>query len=229
MKLTVVTYNIKNGMGINGEVSLPAIASTIASTGAVIAGLQEVDYLRPRSGFKIQYRKLGQMLSMQSAFGPTITCLGLPRFGNAVLSIFPISECVNYPLPSKWEKRCLLKVKIKTDIRDISFFCVHLGLNQLERIKQVKKIIEYIGNETGPLILAGDFNAKPESDEIKKIKTLFQPVDPEGLWPTFPANKPEHKIDYIFYSAHWKLIKPLLINSQASDHLPLGAEFELNY
>ncbi|WP_337833479.1 endonuclease/exonuclease/phosphatase family protein [Desulfotruncus arcticus] len=229
MKLSVVSYNIKHGLGIGGKVSLKTIASTIASTGADIAGLQEVDYLRPRSGFMIQSRKLGQMLSMQSVFGPTIKCFGLPRFGNAILSKFPVSGWVNYQLPSKWEKRCLLKVKIKAENKDIAFFCVHLGLNQLERIKQVNKIIEYAWEEPGPLILVGDFNARPDSDEIKKIKTLFRPVDPEGLWPTFPANKPEHKIDYIFYSAHWKLIKPFLINSQASDHLPLGAEFELNY
>lgn len=227
MKFTVVSYNIKNGMGISGKVSLPAIASTIASADADIAGLQEVDCLRPRSGLRMQSRKLGQLLSMQSAFGPTIRCCGLPLFGNAVLSKYPINECVNYPLPSKKEIRCLLKVKIKTEPMDIAFFCVHLGLNHLERIKQVNKIVEYIREEPGPLILVGDFNAEPESDEMKKIKALFQPVDPEELRPTFPANKPEHKIDYIFYSAHWKLAKSFLIESQASDHLPLGAEFEL--
>jgi len=229
MRLGVATYNIKNGMGMNGEVSLAAIASAITSTRADLVGLQEVDFLRPRSRFSIQSRKLGQMLSMESVFGPTIKCFGLPRFGNAVLSKFPIIECVNYQLPSRWEQRCLLKVKVKIEAATIAFCCVHFGLNQLERLKQAGKVVQYISAENLPLILVGDFNAGPESDEIKKIKTLFHPVDPEGLQPTFPANKPEHQIDYIFYSAHWKLIKTFVLDSQASDHLPLGAEFELNY
>jgi endonuclease/exonuclease/phosphatase family metal-dependent hydrolase len=227
MKLRVLTYNIRSCHGISGIISPEAVAFTIAATGADIAGLQEVDFFNPRSGFTDQPRKIGKMLGMHAVFGPNVTRFLFIRFGNTVLSRYPVESSQNFPLPSTGEKRGLLRVRISLGHRAISFFTTHLGLNQSERMLQVREIMNIINSESEPLILTGDFNASPEAPEIKKIQATLLSVDPAGAWSTFPSTLPRHKIDYIFFSSHWRLRESKLYESLASDHLPLLGLLEL--
>ncbi len=103
-----------------------------------------------------------------------------------------------------------------------------------------------------PWILAGDFNLLPPGDSpkrlgesaklyaekdnplstiIPKYKTAFQnQLAPENrTYLPFGAEKPDRKIDYIFYGGPIKLVdsKVLLEQSPHSDHLPLWAKFKL--
>lgn len=229
MKLRALTYNIKSCRGISGVASLPAVALAIALTGADIAGLQEVDYCNPRSGFQAQARKIGKILGMQSVFGANATWFLIARQGNAVLSRYPIQAVQNFPLASTGEKRGLLKVVIKTNLYRVLFFTTHLGLDQRERLHQVEEIKEIISQEKDPLILTGDFNALPGAEEIQKIQTMLLSADPTGAWPTFPSTLPQHKIDYIFYTKHWRLIESRVYESMASDHLPWLVVLELDH
>lgn len=227
MKLRVLTYNIKSCHGISGIISPEAVALAIAETGADIAGLQEVDFLNPRSGFTNQPRKIGKLLGMHAVFGANIIRFFFMRFGNSVLSRYPVESSQNYPLPSKGEPRGLLKVRVSLGCRSIVFFTTHLGLDRSERVQQVRTIMSIIDSEYEPLILTGDFNATPESEEIKLIHTSLRSVDPAGAWPTYPSTLPGYKIDYIFFSSHWRLKEFKLYESKASDHLPLLGVFEI--
>ena len=42
-ELTVISYNIRHGQGMDGKVDLPRIAEVIRTSGAQVALLQEVD------------------------------------------------------------------------------------------------------------------------------------------------------------------------------------------
>ncbi|AGL01576.1 endonuclease/exonuclease/phosphatase family protein [Desulfoscipio gibsoniae] len=227
MKISVLSYNIRNCRGINNRVSLDAVASTIAGTRADIIGLQEVDYCNPRSAFAHQAARLSNMLGMYYVYGPNVTWGCIARFGNAVLSRYPILCWHNYPLPSYGEQRGLLRVEIKLAGQSTVFFTTHLGLNHQERMQQVEKIMQIVHGVSSPLLLTGDFNAKPYSEEIKRIQNLLQAGDLTGAGLTFPSDYPKYKIDYIFHSHHWTLTETKVYSSLASDHLPLLAKVEL--
>ena len=227
MQITFLTYNIRNCRGVGGKVSLGRTAGTIARTGAVVAGLQEVDRYNPRSCFADQARKFGKMLQMQAVFGPNINPLGLIGFGNAVLSVYPISAWYNYQLPREGERRGLLRAEICAGPLGFAFYNTHLGLDENERLRQVDKIISVVGAEKLPLVLVGDFNAPPDAPEMRAIAGALPPNKQLDPLPTFPSVRPEHQIDYIFYSRHWRLVEQRVFDSQASDHLPLAARLQL--
>jgi endonuclease/exonuclease/phosphatase family metal-dependent hydrolase len=106
----------------------------------------------------------------------------------------------------------------------INVICTHLNYkyeHQQVREDQVNQIIEYISKlepSKFPIILCGDFNADPESDEIRKITGLTKPVNDivlRDVWKLTNRNDPGYtwsnsndwakktleynrRIDYIF-------------------------------
>lgn len=220
--LTVMTYNIRHGKGMDEKVNLSRIAATIATAAPDLVGLQEVDHLLPRSRFQRQAARLGRALGMYHVFGANLN-FGLSRYGNAILSRFPVCSHQNHHLPGTGERRGLLAVHVRVDGRDIYFFCTHLGLNNVARRQQVEVILQVTGNCSGPVILAGDFNTRPDSPELRPLVSTYKDTaaaagNPQ---PTFPADQPLHRIDYIFASHHWRVINSNTLDSLASDHLPL--------
>lgn len=227
MKLRILSYNIRHGRGMNGKVSLKAVASTIADAQPDLVGLQEVDYFNPRSAFIDQAAKLGSMLGMYHVYEPNVTWGCVARFGNAILSRYPIVSRQNYPLPSKGEQRGLLRAEIQFTGQTVLFLNTHLGLDHQERLWQVAKIQDIVRSMVGHLLLTGDLNARPDSEEIARMQTVLRTGDLTNVALTFPADYPKYKIDYIFYSNYWTLTETKVYNSQASDHLPLSADVEL--
>lgn len=92
------------------------------------------------------------------------------------------------------------------------------------------------------LIMAGDFNALPDSPEIQKLTDqsaavpLFDLLDSNQL--THPADQPERRLDYILVNQNIKqgldehaIFLPAIFNADSmrtiSDHLPVMAKFKL--
>lgn len=227
MLITFLSYNIRNCRGTSGRVSLAAVAGSITGTGADVAGLQEVDKFNPRSCFVNQARKLGEVTGMSAVMGANFNLLGIVGFGNAVLSRYQVIDEQNFSLPRRGEKRGLLRTEICTGTNRIAFYNTHLGLDKDERRHQVDRILTITGDEKMPLVLAGDFNALPQAPEIQELKKAFSLCDPLGSCPTFPSLKPQHKIDYVFFSPHWMPVEYKVYYSEASDHLPLAVKLRL--
>ncbi|MFE4353650.1 endonuclease/exonuclease/phosphatase family protein [Peribacillus butanolivorans] len=79
-------------------------------------------------------------------------------------------------------------------------------------------------------MFVGDFNATPESSEILKMSAQYKDVFAElGQNDDFtiPVGKPDRRIDYIFTSEDVKIRTGEVINTNASDHLPITAELVL--
>jgi hypothetical protein len=111
-KLIVITFNICHGVNQKNEESLDLIIESIRDTGAHIIALQEVDRFMPRSGFKDQAKEIAQSLGYYYVYGETINILGI-KYGNAILSRFPIIEHENKKLPGdSMEARGLLRARI---------------------------------------------------------------------------------------------------------------------
>src|SRR5690606_24256526 len=84
-----------------------------------------------------------------------------------------------------------------------------------------------------PVILAGDLNAMPESAVLKRLLDFM--LDSAALSPaeafTFPADRPNRRIDYILYNAGSGLTCVdfrVIDEPMASDHRPVVATFTLS-
>ncbi|MFW6172066.1 MAG: endonuclease/exonuclease/phosphatase family protein [Planctomycetota bacterium] len=80
-----------------------------------------------------------------------------------------------------------------------------------------------------PALLAGDLNDVPNSETLRKFKTVWALANREVL-PTFPAKEPDKQIDFILFrpDARWKTIDVrVLAEPVASDHRPILAVLEL--
>ena len=67
--LSVLSYNIKHGRGMDGKVDLPRIAKVIRSVSPDLVALQEIDRNCTRSGAVDLTSELGNILGMEGRFG----------------------------------------------------------------------------------------------------------------------------------------------------------------
>lgn len=229
--LKVISYNIHHGANSTEEITLEQIGEYIKNSGADLVGLQEVDSLCRRSGSQDQMKMLAEMTGMHYAFYRHFAYDG-GAYGLGILSKSPILKQRNQRITSfkdgKEQSLAQLSVKVAIGESQLLFSTVHLALDQGTRLIQVREVLEHL-NGNLPVILTGDFNALPDTEEIQLIDQVY-PMQDKSLQPTFPYQQPVKKIDYIFADprigrALTKIRVPLEILH--SDHLPLEAEFSL--
>lgn len=122
--------------------------------------------------------RLGYDSNYELAYGPAMTMPDRPhlQFGNAIASRWPIIDREEIRLPDRgdWESRAALSVTVDSPFGPIGLTCTHLHWqfnHGSVREKQVSLLAERAWKrrpENGfPPIVVGDFNAEPESDEIR--------------------------------------------------------------
>lgn len=228
--LTIMTYNIHHGRGLDGEIDLDRIAGVIRKSQADIVALQEVDIHTKRSGNIDIVKVLSEKTGLKyTAFGQNLEFEG-GQYGNAILSKYPVKHIKNHHFDNiSGEQRGVLSTIIDINNRDILFLNTHLDHTEnddSERVLYAEKIRDHIiplyKNQT--VILAGDFNDIPGSRMVQIVQSYLndswvQAGKGDGF--TIPANIPEKRIDYIFYSGDLKPVTANVVQSNASDHLPL--------
>ena len=232
VKFKVMSYNLRFGE----LASLEELAAFIKEQNPDIVAIQEVDCRTYREGVPNQHGKdfvteLGFHTGMLTAYGKTIPHAG-GYYGIGVLSKFPMSsiERVYLPLTENGrEQRAVLIADVEySEGKYITFACTHLDYtNTQERQVQVAKLNEVLLNRPYPVLIGGDFNARPDSKEIAEGMSPWKQLC--NIEPTIPSTSPRNKIDYIFaYPRNkWKSIKSITWQSSLSDHLPIGTEVEL--
>lgn len=226
--IKVLSFNIKSGEGIDGRVDIQRIAAVLAMVNPDLVGLQEVDCFNPRSGFKHQAKFLSKVLGLDYVFKANCHWGWFTQFGNAILSTRSVVSHQHYLLPSARETRGLLGTQIIYGETKINFYNTHLGLNEAERLKHTNKILQVLKNSPLPTILVGDFNngrSAPEHQLL--VSNLTEATGINGGFNTFPADRPEEQLDFIFISPHWQVLKATAVLTQASDHLPVLVELTL--
>jgi len=94
-------------------------------------------------------------------------------------------------------------------------------------------LVDFLKGQNVPTILVGDFNVEPSGDSYKLVAGYFHDVwldnkvKERGL--SYPADRPAKRIDYIFYKTNSgvRSRKAWTINTQASDHVPVVADLEI--
>lgn len=231
-RLKVLSYNLRFGE----LASLEALAAFIREQNPDIVALQEVDCRTYRDRVPKQHGKdfateLGYRTGMIAAYGKTIPYAG-GYYGIAILSKYPLAKVERIYLPKTEhgkEQRAVLVADVEyREGEYFTFACTHLDYtNTTERQGQVKKLNEVLLTKDHPVIVAGDFNARPDSKEISEGMSAWKIVS--KMDPTIPATAPRNTIDYIFCypKSKWTAIDATTYKITLSDHLPVSAVVEL--
>lgn len=176
-RIRVATWNLWWHFG-PWEERQPAIVETMRAVDADVWCLQEV--FRGRVGGD-QADDLAEVLGgYHVAHASRFDLEGYAEsIGNAVLSRWPIVATEMRPLSAPGgldELRLVVRADIAAPDRTIEVFSTHLNwrLDQSHiRQEQVREICGFVdetrGARTFPPVLCGDFNADPESDEIRML------------------------------------------------------------
>jgi endonuclease/exonuclease/phosphatase family metal-dependent hydrolase len=174
-EIRALTFNIWNRSGPWDE-RFAAIQTTLAGLKADIIGLQEV-IVTEQGDLLDQGKAIAESLGYHVVFGSSHG-EGY-AFGNAILSRWPIGRHEVFRLPELdgTEPRTLLFAEVLAPFAKIPFFTTHLSWRLHEghvRQAQVIAIVDHIAAlcpaHAFPPILVGDFNAEPESDEIRFLR-----------------------------------------------------------
>lgn len=225
--MRVMTYNIRGGWGMDGARSTERIAAVVRQHAPGIVCFQEVHQRLPQSRFVDQPAQLEKELGMPLVFQANLRLGFVGGYGVAVASRYPVRLVQNHLLPSVREQRGVLQVTLDAPVGLLTIFCTHWGLNEEERQRQAARLAELVLAISGPVIVAGDFNERPNAPGVRLLleRTGLRDADAAQDRLTYPADTPEARIDYLFYSPALALGSVSVIPTLASDHLPLLADF----
>ena len=232
----VMTYNIHhcNPPSKPDVIDIDAIVNVIRSADPDLVALQEVDVNTERSGGSDQASEIAARLNMYHYFARAIDYQG-GAYGVAILSRYKLINPRTYglPLPAGGEDRVMAVASLKLpDSTAILFASTHLDAqsNSTNRLAQVQRIVEIGEDEQLPIIIGGDFNAVPDSDEIGILDSFFEKTC-RLCPPTIPVTTPTRAIDFIFYrhpDNRFDVDSHTVIDDRyASDHRPVVAVIDL--
>jgi endonuclease/exonuclease/phosphatase family metal-dependent hydrolase len=229
----IATFNTQHcAIHPTERIDIAHFAEYIKAMGADVIGLNEIRGVGVHPEYTAQTEKLAALTGMPYyRFAPAIE---LPEgfYGNAFLSKIPIVSAEVVPIPDPevrtfngyYESRCVLKVKLENGL---TVLVTHMGLNPDEQENAVKTVLSLAENEK--CVLMGDFNMTPDDATLapifKKMKDTAALIDGEGL--SFPSDKPDRKIDYIFVSRDVEVVSAEIPPVVASDHRPHTATVKL--
>lgn len=242
-EVTVLAYNIAKGSAHLGGLSFEPARTVEARLRRMAAVIREV---RPQLVFLSEVLQespcpvaqadfLAQETGMHAwAFGEHFN-VGVPGYrivgGNAVLARGPLEGVTVLDLPGRrpfWvtsNNRRALVAAARIGRERVLLLSLHLdSVSPAGRLAQVRHLLEFLGDR--PALLAGDFNAAPDEPPIEPLRGRFTAAL-DGP-PTYPAESPEQRIDLIFAPASWELLDHRVLESDASDHLPVVSTFRVH-
>ena len=227
--ITVATYNIKHGLGMDGAIDLERVARVLEALDADVIALQEIDQNASRSGDVDQADWLGRRLGMSSRFGSFMPFQG-GRYGLALLTRFPIESHSVWRLTDGNEPRVALAVTLRPD-DGAPFTVVVVHFDWVDddgfRFTQAEETIEGLRSLDTPWVVIGDFNDTPGSRTIDAFLTEGRNVaKTAGAESTFPSDRPVIEIDFIITGPGdaWSTAGSTVIpETVASDHRPVIA------
>lgn len=224
--LRVLTWNLWWRFG-PWEERLPAILETVADLDPDIACFQEV-WIDEASGDSMAARIADRLGGFHHRGSHRLVKDGA-LFANAVVSRWPITGAAFLDLPAPPESeelRTCMRADVATPAGEVQVFCTHLNWRFDEshvRQDQVRAVCEFVAaapERSYPPVVCGDFNAAPDSDEIRMLtgrmatpvpRLVFhdawevggRPGDPGFTWSNDNPYavlelEPSRRIDYVF-------------------------------
>lgn len=238
----IVTLNIHKGFSAgNRRFTLEAIRRCLRASDANVVFLQEVVGDNQKKREKIEGWPEGNQLEFLAdsvwdhfAYGKN-AIYQHGHHGNAILSEIPFSDSTNIDVSCySFSQRGILHGETEEGIH---LLCVHLGLLERERQRQLEQLVEYIDLNIPPdqpLILAGDMNDwrhKGHATITTQLGLSEAHMAIHGsLAKTFPAIKPLLAVDRV-YQRGFEVVTSRVLSGKpwknVSDHCALLCELRL--
>jgi endonuclease/exonuclease/phosphatase family metal-dependent hydrolase len=223
----VMDYNLHNAVNTDGRLDPEALAKVIEDSGADVIALQEISRGWLTWGGMDMLSWLAQRLEMDYVWNPTADA----QWGNALFSRYPINnaELLELPPDDVLLLRGYIWAQLDMGEHELNVIATHFSHRDdqgPERLLQASELLSTWNNQ--PLtVLMGDLNAEPESAEMALLRDngLIDISAEIGEQPTYTyyAASPDHQIDYIYVSSDLGYSHFEIIQTTASDHLPLVA------
>ena len=105
-------------------------------------------------------------------------------------------------------------------------------ISQPTRPLEIRELAEQINRFDGHVVLVGDLNMTPWSDDFKTLIKLTHLRGPKGIRPTWPVAgmlPAQLAIDHVLVSKGIRIERAFLADRVGSDHLPLVADLSIGY
>lgn len=189
----IMSYNVRNGRGMDDSISLQRVADAILKVAPDVIAVQELDSVTARSKQVDVLRALGEKVLMYPTYAPAIDFDG-GKYGVGMLSKEKPLTYRSVSLPGREEKRTFLWVEFEKFV----FCCTHLSLTEEDRMLSLPIIRKEAAKTNKPLLIAGDWNAEPNSAFVQALQKDFVLLS-DTTKKTYPASEPNICIDYIAY------------------------------
>lgn len=217
--VTLVTWNVHLGFDSDWRFDPEAVARTLERLGPTVAGLQEVPAGLPFAAGADLALWLGRRLGHQDYFAPTTGAL----LGDAFLAPAPMRRFASARLPGR-DPRQVALLLLPPELGGIPVYMTRLGLDASERSRQLDALLSRV--PAGPAVVLGDLNAEGADPELGGLAEAgfrdalaVAGVDPV---PTFPADAPSRRIDWIWIR-DLEVLAADVVETRASDHRPVRA------
>ncbi len=227
--LRASTYNIHSSVGADGRRDPGRIARVIRSIDPDLIGLQEVDFGYWRRSGREELGSLESETGLRLILGPTLARKGA-YYGNALLTRLPVVSSRRHDLSvSGFEPRGALEVRLKSGHLCLRAVVTHFGLKKAERACQIRGLLRLLEDDSADLtLLFGDFNEWSVFGPA--CRRLNRAMGRAVSRATFPSRFPLFRLDRIWCRPSAALGKVWAVKTgltrNASDHLPLAAEFD---
>lgn len=228
VRITVLSYNVQAAKRFPTE----EYAKFIKQYNPDFVAFQELDYMTKRYPQKADFLdEVAKQTGMHPVYAASMA-YSEGQYGIGLMTRFPLLGVQAFALPQpegSYEPRRAVSAVAQVN-KDLSmrFTSTHLDLpSDAIRTEQVTSLTKWLSGDDMPSIVCGDFNATPETNAIKYMKSHWQQVCDDQT--TYPEKDPRKKIDYIFVKGHgtWKVVDyKRLVDIPLSDHCPILVTLE---
>jgi endonuclease/exonuclease/phosphatase family metal-dependent hydrolase len=222
--LRVMTYNIQQGVSIDGEKNYDTQLAIIKAANPDIIGLQECDTARMTHGSSDVVRYFANQLNYYSFYGPrTVT----GTYGTAVLSRFPIINANVFFTYSDIDEIGTTEVQIRVGATIFNVFVNHPAGGDDAHLAHMQALMNRVTGKSN-VISIGDFNTEPESIyynmSVAVLKDAWVNASSQVVeGSTFDLSE---RIDFIFISHSFTVLETRYLNYPASDHPAVWTELQ---
>ena len=236
--MKIMSFNTQHCLNyLEKKIDFDLMARVIRESGSLIVGLNEMRGAGDVPDYTDQVGKLSALSGLKYHYFAKAIDVGGKNapYGNGLLSSYPIESAETIPVPDPaveervnkrgyYESRCLLKARLSCGL---TVLVIHFGLNPDEQKNAVDTVIANLEEEK--CILMGDFNLFPDNPLLEPIRTRMKDAAEcfDGEKNSFPSDKPDRKIDYIFVTPDLHLLSADIPPIVASDHRPHTAEINI--
>lgn len=135
------------------------------------------------------------------------------------------------------ENRAYIEVTLDVNGEEFTVATTHMSytnafISTSRKQQETQRLIEILKNKHRNFVFTGDLNAAPGSPTIQAVSSVLQNVGPDlsqNTWTTkpfsydgFEETKLNWRLDYVFATSNIKTTNVEVLNTEYSDHLPVG-------